>query len=537
MNGPYQFSCSCFREAALACVPAIERCALYWQALETGLETKLLPPRTLVHFVDCLADLEPEEFHSRLSADSITRLSELVLEHSVASRRMEPLTNHIRRLSFLLRIVDLPNPVRMRVAGVACVIAVESGRIALAESFANMQRHAASIVGDVSQEVTAGLRIAMSCYRSDPNKALEGLDAVLVAHATNDQDLVGRIEINRAIVLMALGRYEDALQAVTLADRINRKYGYTDRVCSGMLTHANLLKALGEYDACEKLLRELIEFSEVVQFRRATAAAVGSLGSILKRKGRLAEAFQQYQTALVLFDELEDELSATGVRSDIALVRVLMNGSAPSVQLLEESTRASIEIGLADCAVRTCCACANVHLDSGDEHSALRASNMLGDIGLSAVSPESWLRIARVKARILMHKGATIEAETVLREAIAATAGVDALEDFATAQCDLAAACAYNGNHSEAILLAINSYEIAEKANPQDCLTMLFAAVIWAKSSISVGAAQEVEDLTADIQELLQRRELSEYDCVGIILDAKTFVAGQRASHIPNSLD
>ncbi|MEE4639131.1 MAG: serine/threonine-protein kinase [Wenzhouxiangella sp.] len=110
-----------------------------------------------------------------------------------------------------------------------------------------------------------------------------------------------RIQLLRALSLRRAGRLDEAipvgLRAVASA---RREYGELDnRLASALSTVGGMHRRAGKLETAEEMLRQALEI-EIVGSGQPGAATVNNLGNVLLRQGRLEEAREAYQRAIVL---------------------------------------------------------------------------------------------------------------------------------------------------------------------------------------------------------------------------------------------
>ena len=507
MGSEWHFTTSLWRTGALDSLSEEEVVGLCWHTLAVGIREGLVPPSQVIAILDLLVSKSPAT--PLVCPDKATsqQVARIALSSTVLRNPACPVEIRIRRLAFLSRLVGLEARTRLEAITRAAELADESGRAETAFELAQEQRSLATELGDRRTSISADVRIAMMRYfRGNGPGALADLNRILADLHDDELEARGVVLGNMGIVLKNAARYDEAIESTAQAERINRKRGASDLVCSNMLTRANMLKHMREYEACLEL-SELKDFAALLGRSRLVAMAIGTAANVQSRMGKEEEAVNLYLEAAKLFADVEDERNYIITRSNLAVARYFAGETDLAAAELSESADAAVGSGLRGCAMASLCALADLQLDRRDYESAHATVLRLEELESLGATPHDRIQNSLVKSRLLLAQDKPNDAVTVLRGVMKSVPAADLDEDFAAAQSMLARASFESGNPVEAIELASLSFDLAERVFPPDVECMLHSGLTWARSAQLLGDGEEVARLVLDMKDLQQRLE------------------------------
>jgi tetratricopeptide (TPR) repeat protein len=254
----------------------------------TGAEALLRQSRYAVEFQETRARVEEEERAAeRLLAPLLRSPFQFRLADLAGNRRARP-SGVVRRLCAAAHGLHEQQPqFSLEVATTACAIArtLEQGRYCMALALrerANALRYLGSF-GEALQAL---------------DEAEPFLDSAVDAH---DRAVVWYI---RAIVLLKMGRLEEASRIAPQAAHVFRDHGDTSRELSALLVQPACFSLAGRDGEAAPAYEGLAAKARATGDRNILArAAIGAANAYLELS-RLEEAERYYLEALVLFDEL-----------------------------------------------------------------------------------------------------------------------------------------------------------------------------------------------------------------------------------------
>jgi tetratricopeptide (TPR) repeat protein len=372
------------------------------------------------------------------------------------------------------------------------------------------------------------LAMAHRCM-SRPLEALTRLDALLADTRDDEQTLVGMVESNRASILRDLGRIDEALAAVTRAERINRTSGRTYFVCGNLLLHANVLSSLGEVAAALEQLTEMEELAFALGERPMMGVAIGARGEALASLGRHDEAMRNYHRAEEIFREFDDQRCLVINRTHVAAL-LYKTGKAEEAEVeFQGAAEDALRNGMIKYYVPNVCALINLRLAAGDRQAAGEQLQQVEALVSSQMTVAERLTIAETRGRLLCADGQYEPATACLLDAIQTAESTESAQELIRLRTQLAEVRLAAGQTAEAIEDAQAAHEAAERSVPRNDEGLLRASWIWARCAHSMGDADMVRALVKDMDQLGERLKPSSVDAVRLDADVREFVRLQRA--------
>jgi tetratricopeptide (TPR) repeat protein len=241
-------------------------------------------------------------------------------------------------------------------------------------------------------ELRIGLAIAL-LHCEEPDAAMAEVDAAL--GLATDEATLGRVQSQRATILMRLGRYEEALEQATAALATCRSAGLLGPV-GRLLSNQGIVHAyLGEYATAGAELREAFQLLRRQGLDLGAANAVHNLGFVAARQGDVPAALAHFDEAFAEYVRLDVPAHAAFVdRCEVLLSARLL----PEARAAADEAVAGLErAGRADDLAEARLMLAEAALASGDlETAGVQASRAA--VALSRQGRTGWAALARFVA-------------------------------------------------------------------------------------------------------------------------------------------
>lgn len=241
-------------------------------------------------------------------------------------------------------------------------------------------------------EIRIGLAIAL-LHCEEPDAAMAEVDAALVL--ATDAATLGKVQSQRATILMRLGRYAEALEQATTALATCRAAGLLGPVAR-LLSNQGIVHAyLGDYATARAELQEAYELLRQQGLDLGAANAIHNLGFVAARQGDVPLALSHFDEAFEEYVRLDVPAHAAFVdRCEVLLsVRLLPEARAAADEAVAGLERAGCAADLAEARLML----AEVALASGDlETARLQASR--ATVALTRQGRAAWAALARFVA-------------------------------------------------------------------------------------------------------------------------------------------
>ncbi len=465
----------------------------------------------------------------RLDAESAIQTADALIPIVDGLKKEKPLVR-INRLRAIAAPEWMPRKQQLRAIVAAGTAADSGGRAQELLELATRQLELADPVSDRKEMLSARFRIAMAhrCM-SRPLEALKRLESLLADTRDHEQEFLGIFESSRAGILKDLGRFNEALDAVTKAERINRSTGRTYFVCSNLLLHANMLTMLGEVPSALEHLIEMEELAFALGERPMMGVAIGAQGEALASLGRHEEAMRSFLRADGIFREFDDQRSLVINRTQVAAL-LYKTGKAGEAEVeFQGAAEDALRNGMIKYYVPNVCALINLRLAAGDTHAAHEQLQQVEVLVSPEMTVTESLTIAETRGRVLCADGQYEPATACLLEAIETAEITQSVQQLIKLRTQLAEVRLAAGQTAEAIEDAQAAHEAAERSVPRNDEGLLRASWIWARCAHSLGDADMVRALVKDMDQLGERLKPSSVDAVRLDAEVREFVRLQRA--------
>lgn len=251
-------------------------------------------------------------------------------------------------------------------------------------------------------EIQIGLAIAL-LHCEEPDAAMAELESAL--HLTTDEATIGRLQSQRATILMRLGRYPEALEQATTALATCRSAGLAGPVAR-LLSNQGVVHAyMGDYATARAELDEAFRLLRQEGSDLGAANAIHNLGFVAARQGDVPAALSYFDEAFAEYVRLDVPAHAAFVdRCEVLLSANLL----PEARAAADEAVAGLErAGRADDLAEARLMLAEVALASGDLETA-DAQASRAAAALTRQGRPGWAALARfVAARARWADGAS----------------------------------------------------------------------------------------------------------------------------------
>jgi tetratricopeptide (TPR) repeat protein len=304
----------------------------------------------------------------------------------------------------------------------------------------------------------------------------------------------------------------DRIPSLQLLRELGRRLGVSeDYLATGeevRLHHLSLLEAeialrLDDLETAERLYTEALARAATPRER---SLAEEGLGHLAFRRGRLREAVNLFETALVTSGSAEWERSA--LAESLARAYAMVGELEPSVAILERCLAAFEERGDEVEAIRFSCLLASALSDQNDFARAEQAVTKALVAGRESLDPYTRARIYWAKAKVFGQQG---DVEGAVRHAYQALAALEMTEDLhytAVAHLLIAQVELERGNAEEALTHLAEGQPIIERTGSR--VDKAGFLVELARAHAKLGDGDEVGELAAQVNDLLSDGEPKE---------------------------
>ena len=217
------------------------------------------------------------------------------------------------------------------------------------------------------------------------------------------------------------GRWDEGIALFTVAepqlDAEQRGERAALAAVAGAL--AQLLNRDGHPDA-EDVARRALEGSRSIEHRAGTRSALSTLGDVLLKDGRLAQALEAYQEAVDMARADADRAMQAANSNGIALIRLRQGDSAAAEAMWRETLALQRDIGNWIAAVRVYNNLGALLMETGrfDEAQALldEGLRLCDTVGIAAVRPSLLVNLGGLHLKAGRLQAATTFAELALTE-------------------------------------------------------------------------------------------------------------------------
>jgi tetratricopeptide (TPR) repeat protein len=498
-----------------------------WAELARLARANPVDVQSCMKVLDAIAEVGPGA--GKLDAESAIQTADTLVPVIDGLKKEKPLVR-INRLRAIAAPDWMPRKQQLRAIVAAGTAADIGGRAQELLELSTRQLELADPATQRKVVMNGRFRLAMAHYcLSRPLEALTRLDSLVLEIRDDDQALLGMVETNRACIFMTLGRIDEALAAVTKADRINRATGRTFFVCGNLLLRANILKIMGEVPAALELLVEMEEVAFALGERPMMGVAIGAQGDALATLGRVDEAMEHCKRAAEIFREFDDQRSLVVNRTSAAHLLYRMGRTSEAEVEFQGAAEDARRNGMIEAYLSNVSAIINLRLTEGDVRAGRDELQQAEAVLSPEAPPHERLIFAEARGRVLCAEGQHEPAIDCLLEAIEIAEPTQNVQQLIKLRTQLAEVRLAAGLTVEAIEDAQAAHEAAERSVPRNDEGLLRASWVWARCAHSMGDADVVRALVKDMDQLGERLKPSSIDAVRLDADVREFVRLQRA--------
>ena len=240
-----------------------------------------------------------------------------------------------------------PDPVAgASAARAAAAFASQQGRYE--EAFDLVARALAATAGSVDRERGAllieALHLAVTTGRTGETAPFFD-EACDIAQALDDQDLLGRVGLERARHAVEQGQFDAALAEIEAVERAHDVAG-PDRSRFDVLAIKGLaLWSLGRHAEAISVQQQALRVAESLDSPIPLARAASDLAIVLQETGHHGEAELHLRAALATLEQANDRLNVGIVRANLGNVLLGLGRLAEAIPHYETSIRGSRETG------------------------------------------------------------------------------------------------------------------------------------------------------------------------------------------------
>ncbi len=166
------------------------------------------------------------------------------------------------------------------------------------------------------------------------------------------QSLVAGLLVQQARFLVALSRYEPALQTLGRADELVRalegSWPTEARAELEAETHLNwgwVYERQGDYPAAEEHYQRALELAQTAGLRRLEGKSISRLGIIVGDRGEYAEAENRFRTAAEIARSIADLQGETNALHNLSIAAIYQNRFPEAREILERELSLYREMG------------------------------------------------------------------------------------------------------------------------------------------------------------------------------------------------
>jgi tetratricopeptide (TPR) repeat protein len=494
-----------------------------WSELARELDAQPPNAGACLALLDQVADFPVSSGQAPLGPDAASRAG-MALLAMIKDAKAKPLES-IKWCRVIADADWMPRAQRLDAIVQACAHADIGGRPQLLLEMSEQQLSLADPEADRRLMLRARFQIAMAHYcLSHSSDALKRLNVLLAELRDDESDLVGVYEGSRASILRSIGRYNEAIAALSRAERINRASGRSYFVCGNMLMRGNILMALGDVPGALAVFEEMEQFAFVMGERPMMAVGIGAGGSALARLGRNDEAMDRYKRALQVFIEVDDQRGILFTRTNIASLHFKMGRVDKSEREFRSTAEGALANGMVACCVANLCSLVELLLDRGDLGEASQVMNRVESLAGAELALAERLIAASTRGRLLLAEGDLAQAISCLSAAVQLAEQHENYECIPRLRSQLAEARLAGGQVDAALADVQAAHEHAERHVPRDIEGLLRSSLIWAKCAQSSRDDDLVKRLALDMVDLCGELEGGSVGSVTLARDAREFV-------------
>jgi tetratricopeptide (TPR) repeat protein len=242
----------------------------------------------------------------------------------------------------------------------------------------------------------AGIRLGLAITMlqcEEPDAAMAEVDAAL--ELVTDEATLGKVQSQRATILMRLGRYTDALEQSASALTTCRSAGLVGPVAR-LLSNRGIVHAyLGDYARAERELQEALGLLREQGVEFGAANVVHNLGFVAARRGDVPTALAHFDEALAEYVRLGLPVHSARIdRCEVMMsARLLPEARASADEAVADLQEAGLAADLAEARLML----AEIGLASGDLPTA-RAEALEAATALARQGRDGWAALARFVA-------------------------------------------------------------------------------------------------------------------------------------------
>ncbi len=166
------------------------------------------------------------------------------------------------------------------------------------------------------------------------------------------QSLVAGLLIQQARFLVALSRYEHAIQALSRADELARalKGGWPPEARTELEAETHLhwgwvYERQGDYPSAERHYQRTFELAQTAGLRRLEGRSISRLGIIVGDRGEYAEAESRFRAAAQIARSVADLQGETNALHNLSIAAIYQNRFSEAKEILERELSLYREMG------------------------------------------------------------------------------------------------------------------------------------------------------------------------------------------------
>ena len=201
-----------------------------------------------------------------------------------------------------------------------------------------------SVVREEQSELERSRLDLGSADSMERQRRMQEIETYLAEHP---EESVSRANLLRELgqIQRELGRFDDALQALTVAGKIYRRNDYKREQMFVLGDIARIYVNKGEVDQALKLHQEMLEVFEQLGDKRSRAVTLGDIARIYADKGDVDQALKLHQERLEVFEQLGDKRSRAVTLGDIARIYADKGDVDQALKLHQEELEVFEQLG------------------------------------------------------------------------------------------------------------------------------------------------------------------------------------------------
>lgn len=213
----------------------------------------------------------------------------------------------------------------------------------------------------------------------------EALDALDIAERAYTRSPAGPyctavVEYSRAVVLLEMGRGDEAMKLARRAARVFRQFGEDERHVNARMVEGAVLFDSGAYDEARALFAELKPLAQTLGEPSTLARVYLNIANCDLRRGELAAADEHFARALSLYEALGLETERVRTRWNIGCLRIASGDVAGGLARLREARAEFEELGARSDAALVALDIARTLLETGNPAAAEEAAELCGEV-------------------------------------------------------------------------------------------------------------------------------------------------------------